>query len=202
MQYSFNSLKAGLVCGSVLFFVSAKAQIRHIHIHEQIITKPPEFIVHTKSSIDPGFSSMHVIHTHERVIDVDPGFTLHNGTITDPRVWFHLGFEAAGNGNYWDAITDYSNAIDLDSSYSEAYNYRGLALCHLENYGDALVDFESAIEINPKYASAYNSLGAIYEELDILKEAIQDYTKAVELDPGNRHYKKDLRNALEKDKEE
>jgi tetratricopeptide (TPR) repeat protein len=109
--------------------------------------------------------------------------------------WMYKGYTAVENGNYQEAITNYTKAINLDSSFSEAYRYRGIAKCYAKNYYEAIPDFDSAIKLDPEDAASYNSRGAVYEELHILKVAIKDYAKAVELAPHNKRYKENLSDA-------
>ena len=113
--------------------------------------------------------------------------------------WFYKGYKAVENGNYQEAIANYTRAINLDSSFSEAYRYRGIARCYAKNYYEAIPDFDIAIKLDPEDAASYNGRGAVYEELHILKVAIQDYAKAVELAPHNRRYKENLSDAQDKE---
>ena len=113
--------------------------------------------------------------------------------------WFYRGYKAVENNNYQEAVTNYTKAIQIDSTFSEAYRYRGIANCYLKNYNAALADFDSAIKLDPEDAAAYNSRGSVYEELNILKVAIQDYAKAVEIAPHNKHFKENLSDAREKE---
>ena len=58
--------------------------------------------------------------------------------------WFYKGYKAVENGNYQEAIANYTRAINLDSSFSEAYRYRGIARCYAKNYYEAIPDFDIA----------------------------------------------------------
>ena len=127
-----------------------------------------------------------------------PGFNIPKKPNANPRYWYNLGRTATDNENYSLAITYYTKALSLDSTFSEAYKYRGLAKCAYQNYYDAIQDFDAAIKLNPKDAEAYNSRGAVYEELNILNVAIHDYKKAIYYDPINKHYKENLANVLDK----
>ncbi len=110
-----------------------------------------------------------------------------------------MGYTAVENGKYKDAIVNYTKAIQLDSSFSEAFRYRATAYCYLKNYTEALADFDRAIKLDPEDAASYNARGAIYEELGTLIVAIKDYAKAVEILPHNKHYKENLENAQDKE---
>jgi len=131
----------------------------------------------------------------------DPGFYHSNNSnlLKDSHYWYNKGYTATENNNFDEALDDFTKAINLDSTYSEAYNYRGLLRCHFTDYYKALMDFDNAIKFNPKEASAYNNRAAVFEELNMIKVAIRDYKKAVQLAPFTKRYKTNLSDALEKD---
>ena len=113
--------------------------------------------------------------------------------------WIYKGYTSVENGKYQDAITNYTQAIRLDSSFAEAFRYRATAYCYLKSYNEALADFDRAIKLDPEDAASYNGRGVIYEELNILKVAIKDYAKAVELLPHNKKYNANLEEAQDKE---
>jgi Tfp pilus assembly protein PilF len=112
--------------------------------------------------------------------------------------WIYKGYTAVENGKYKEAITNYTKAIQIDSSFAEAFRYRATAYCYLKSYNEALADFDYAVKLDPEDAASFNGRGAIYEELDILNVAIKDYAKAVELLPHNKRYKENLEDAQDK----
>lgn len=116
---------------------------------------------------------------------------------------FHLG-------EHEPAISDYSEAIDRNSDYVEAYYQRGLARFHLgrhesaisdydevhlnpyyalkqylERYESAIDDYNSVIRINPNYAEAYYQRGLAKYYLDDYESAISDYDEAIRLGPDD-----------------
>ena len=115
--------------------------------------------------------------------------------------WIYKGYMAVENGKYKEAIFYYTKSIQSDSTFVEAFRYRGTAYCFLKNYIEALADFDRAIKLDPEDGASYNSRGAIYEELKIPKLAIRDYQKAVQLHPHNKKYLENLSNALDKEEE-
>lgn len=131
----------------------------------------------------------------------DPGFYHSNNSnlLKNSHYWYNKGYAATENNNFDEALDDFTKAINLDSTYSEAYNYRGLLRCHFTDYYKALMDFDNAIKFNPREASAYINRAAVFEELNMLKVAIRDYKKAVQLAPSTKRYKTNLSDALEKD---
>jgi tetratricopeptide (TPR) repeat protein len=129
----------------------------------------------------------------------DSGFRYKGGSCANnPAYWFKRGNTADEQENYREAIEDYTKAISLDSSYTEAWNYRGFSECLVNGYYDAIRDFDNAIKLDPDYATAYNNRGAVFEELNMAYAAEKDYTKALDLEPYNMRFKKNLRDAKEK----
>ena len=93
-------------------------------------------------------------------------------------------------GQLEEAITEYSQAIELDPEYALAYHHRGIAYAKKEQWDLAIADGTKAIELDPnieldpEYALAYNSRGIAYAKKGQWDSAITDYTKVIELDPN------------------
>lgn len=81
------------------------------------------------------------------------------------------------------AIEDYSMAIKLNSNYTEAHYYRGLAFHKDKQFENALKDIEYCFEHNFEQKSEllYNR-GVIYQDLQEYNKAIEDYDKLIALD--------------------
>lgn len=84
---------------------------------------------------------------------------------------------------YDKAIVHYTEAIDLNSDFTEAYNNRGTAYYHKGKFDKAIQDYNKTIDLNPDYAGAYNNRGAAYADKGEFDRAIQDYTQAIDLNP-------------------
>ena len=84
-------------------------------------------------------------------------------------------------GDYQDAISDFTKAIEINSKYEEAYLYRGLAKSDLDNHKDAISDFTKAIEINPKVANVFYYRGIVKETKGDKKGFCSDVKKALSL---------------------
>jgi len=76
--------------------------------------------------------------------------------------WFEKGYKFWISGNNTDAVKAFSNAIELNPQFVEAYVPRGLAYGALGNTQQEIKDYNTAIELNPQYAEAYYSRGAVY----------------------------------------
>jgi tetratricopeptide (TPR) repeat protein len=81
------------------------------------------------------------------------------------------------------AMTNYTQAIELDPDYATAYNNRGNVYSDQEDLEAAIADYNRAIELNPDYALAYNNRGIAYSDQEDLEAAIADYSRAIELNP-------------------
>lgn len=96
-----------------------------------------------------------------------------------------------GTARYWkkdeaaNAIKDYTDGIELDPGYADAYNYRGIS--HLSNgdVDDAIADYTKAIELDPEFTEAYKDRATAYFGNSDFDNAITDYTKALQLDPDD-----------------
>lgn len=96
-----------------------------------------------------------------------------------------------GTARYWkkdeaaNAIKDYTDGIELDPEYADAYNYRGIS--HLSNgdVDDAIADYTKAIELDPEFTEAYKDRATAYFGNSDFDNAITDYTKALQLDPDD-----------------
>ena len=82
------------------------------------------------------------------------------------------------------AIADYSEAIELNPAYAEAYSNRGAAFFKKGEFDTAIADFDTAIRLDSDYVLAYSNRGAAYNEKKEYDKAIADCTKAIQLNPN------------------
>jgi tetratricopeptide (TPR) repeat protein len=78
----------------------------------------------------------------------------------------------------------YTEAIELNEGYAEAYDNRGEAYLVKGDFSQALRDLHKAVELKPELANAYNGLGNIYHLERDFDRAILYYSKAIELSWG------------------
>ena len=64
-------------------------------------------------------------------------------------------------GEYQEAIDDYTSAIKINPDDADAYVNRGAAYHNLGKHQEAIDDFNTAIKINPDYAKAYYNRGML-----------------------------------------
>jgi tetratricopeptide (TPR) repeat protein len=88
-------------------------------------------------------------------------------------------------GNWAQAISDFTKAIEINSNYAEAYCLRGDSYDKQGNSTQAVSDFNKAIEINPNFAYAYGSRGLTYNKQGNSTQAVSDFNKAIEISPND-----------------
>ncbi|MBO6257382.1 tetratricopeptide repeat protein, partial [bacterium] len=83
------------------------------------------------------------------------------------------------------AIQEFVKAVDLDSTYFEAYNAMGVATLKLGNKKDAADLFKVALKINPQFAPAYDNLGNIAMLDGDLDQAEKYYLQSIKCNSHN-----------------
>jgi tetratricopeptide (TPR) repeat protein len=86
-------------------------------------------------------------------------------------------------GNYDEAINEYTSAIELDPTLVSAYMGRGQAYNFEDRGLRSLSDYTKAIELDPNSAEAYYGRGWSQLANDAWDGAISDFTKSLELAP-------------------
>ncbi|MGB7520585.1 MAG: tetratricopeptide repeat-containing serine protease family protein [Spirulinaceae cyanobacterium] len=103
----------------------------------------------------------------------------------DAVALLNKGYRQEVLGNYDEAISDFTRAIEIAPNYANAYNNRGATQGKLGNHEEAIADFNRAIELNPDFAEAYYGRGVEKSELGDYDEAIPDFSRAIELNPND-----------------
>ena len=88
------------------------------------------------------------------------------------------------NGNYQQAISEYSRAINVKSNFAEAYNNRGNAYTKIQNYQQAMQDLQTAARLNNFDSRIHNNLGNVYLLQNNYNSAISEYSQAINLNPN------------------
>ena len=82
---------------------------------------------------------------------------------------------------YAQAITAFTEAINLNPQSIQAYNNRGIAYCNENDFDRAIGDFSRTIEIDPKFGKAYNNRAVAYMMKGEKAKARLDVEKAQSL---------------------
>ena len=104
-------------------------------------------------------------------------------SVESSKTYIDRGKAKADKGEYFEAISDYDMAIQLEPANAKSYHYRGRAKDGLEQHAAAIVDYDKAIGLNPAAAYLYSSRGWAKYRLGQHAAAIVDYDKAIGLDP-------------------
>lgn len=111
------------------------------------------------------------------------GYGIKSYLLASEKDYLKRGNSKCENGEYTLAITEYSEAINIEPNYAAAYCNRGFAYFTLEKYYPAIEDFTKAINLDLKGAGAYNGRAAVFSAIAKFPEAIQDLTSAIHRDP-------------------
>ena len=93
------------------------------------------------------------------------------------------GTRALSRGDAEHAIRHFTEAIELDPEFAEAYNQRALAKFLLERYDDCIDDCRRAVELMPFHFGALAGLGHCHAHEGRLNPALKCYEKALALNP-------------------
>ena len=79
------------------------------------------------------------------------------------------------------AIAAYTEAIELEPEWAEAYFFRGGAYAKKDDLERAVTDYSHVIRLNPHDVDAYNRRARAYDRLGEPDKAAADYAKAEQL---------------------
>ena len=96
-----------------------------------------------------------------------------------------LGQNQYTNGEFANAIENYTTALEIKPRDASTYYWRGSAFESAGTYDRAIQDFTKAVSIDPSDASNYAARGRAYRKAGDYERAIQDYSSALAIDPRN-----------------
>lgn len=99
---------------------------------------------------------------------------------------FHKGEAAYRSGGYAQAIELYSQVIQRDPEFLNAYLQRGFCHSLQREYEAAIQDFTAVIDRKKDHLWAYTSRGSAYGKLGKQDLAIRDFNTVLQLDPRNQ----------------
>lgn len=94
---------------------------------------------------------------------------------------FNKGLSEQDKGNRIEALQYYSQAIQLNPKYTEAYFKRAEIKHSLTDTTGAIQDFTQVIMLNPKYAEAYHNRALRKGQLGDKEGFYSDFDKAKQL---------------------
>lgn len=103
----------------------------------------------------------------------------------DPGVNAHMqsGLAALSQGRYADAVDAFTQAIDRDPDFAEAWNRRATTYYLMERYEDSLADIERVLAREPRHFAALAGRGLCLRELGRLRAALEAFERALEINP-------------------
>lgn len=126
-------------------------------------------------------------------------------TPVDPKqVKAHLdqGNTLAKQGQWQNAITEFSQVLALDPNHVQAHVQTGWAYAELKQWDEAQKHLLTAISKDGKNASAHANLAWVYAEKKQWNDAQQSAKKAIDLDPKNPYPHATLAWAYQETKQE
>jgi len=101
----------------------------------------------------------------------------------DSDSYFKTGNDDMMKENYEDAIVQYDKAIELNPSFTSAWNNKGIALSRLKRYENAINCYDKAIEIDQNHANAWYNKAKAFRDMgqSCLDKANEDRTRAAKL---------------------
>ena len=100
----------------------------------------------------------------------------------DERAHFALAGYYFGQQQMAEAISQYKKAVELNSSYSTAYNLLGYAYRQQGDYANAEQAFQKYIELIPNDPNPYDSYAELLLKVGRFDESIAQYRKALAVD--------------------
>jgi curved DNA-binding protein CbpA len=105
-----------------------------------------------------------------------------------PADFYIRGVRYAYARRYHLALEDYSQAIELDAQFAEAYVRRAEVRYLLEDDSGVLADCQRAIALNSTEAKTYFYQGMARYRLEYVQSAIAAFTDAITCDPQDAQY--------------
>ncbi|MFP4646802.1 MAG: tetratricopeptide repeat protein, partial [Candidatus Acetothermia bacterium] len=116
----------------------------------------------------------------ENVVNLTRG-----STEVDPEVHYQLATNLAEQKRYQRAITQFEQAIEKNSEYTEAYLGFGDVLSKLDNYSQAIEQYKKALELKEDDPQLLIKMGQAYLPDGQYSEARESFEKALELHEDN-----------------
>ncbi|GHV80435.1 hypothetical protein AGMMS49944_22260 [Spirochaetia bacterium] len=88
-------------------------------------------------------------------------------------------------GDIAGAITEYTEAIQLEPDDAYLYANRGIGYLGMEQYENAITDYTEAIRLMPDKAEWHRGRGNVYRAKGEYDNAMTDYTEALRLAPDD-----------------
>lgn len=92
----------------------------------------------------------------------------------DKQRFLIKGNDALAKQEYKEALRYYTEALKIDSCYTDALNNIGIAQYENGNYGEAVLNYDAAVQCDAEFWRAYLNRANAYYELNELYRALDD----------------------------
>ena len=99
---------------------------------------------------------------------------------------FDAGNQLMSKRQYDESILMFSDAINLQPTFAEAWNKRATVNYIIGNYEESISDIFSTLELEPRHFGALDGLAQIYMLQNKYFKAVQVYRKILEILPYNK----------------
>ena len=107
-----------------------------------------------------------------------------------------LGTIRMNEGDYADAESFFSSAVEQERDNAEFLFNLGRVRYRLGNYAGAVSALQSAAGIRPMNAEIHHMLGSSFFGSERFEDAVGSFRQAVDLEPANVRYREDLHRAM------
>ena len=129
---------------------------------------------------------------------------IQDGDILEKKIWavwnkhpnqnnltekLKFGTELMYQGQYDYALKVFTNIIETDPEWSEAWNKRATLLFFMKDYQKSLDDISVVLDLEPRHFGALSGRAQIYIDLELYQKALKDLRDAKKIHPvirGNR----------------
>jgi|GEM_PF-555487 len=102
-----------------------------------------------------------------------------------PQLHYFWGEQAAGQGNWPEAIDQFEQALELKADYPDASLKLGESYGEIGKYSEAISQFDALIDQRSETVAAYRERGDVRFDIGEYQAAIADYDQAIDIDPKN-----------------
>ncbi len=93
------------------------------------------------------------------------------------------GLTQMSSRDYADAVATFSEMIDLDAGFAEAWNKRATVHYLLGDYGASVKDIDRTLELEPRHFGALSGLGLIMVAMENEEAAIAAFEATLAVNP-------------------
>jgi|AntDeeMinimDraft_5_1070356.scaffolds.fasta_scaffold00032_46 tetratricopeptide (TPR) repeat protein len=93
------------------------------------------------------------------------------------------GLRALSEQRHGDAVDAFTQAIDRDPGFAEAWNRRATTYYLMARYEASLADIEQVLELEPRHFAALAGRGLCLRELQRPGAALEAFERALEINP-------------------